>query len=1159
MKLFGNTSADRIFSLHCKYFIIVYVLISSAIVGATWVSELNSVIAIARESALNLSIALDEQSIHKLSGVPEDNTSSNYLHIRSILDNSLRFQKDVKSIYIYKKVNNALLFFVDSDHTGEQDSIQPGLVYSEADPEYFIPFSLGKPHITKAVKDRWGKWKSILIPLKDKAGVIYGVLGVDYSVNGWYEYAFKHSVTTAVICLGILLILISYSIILEKNRRLSANYERQLEVEQNLSESEETYRILMENAGEAIIIAQDGKFIFVNRKMADLVGVSVEELLGQPLTRAIWHEDQPFVISNYKRRIAGEVIPDEYDFRIVGANGTPIWVHISVAAIHWDGKLATLNMMTDITDRRAAEEAVKLSVSLLEAALESTADGIAIIDRENMITQFNQKFIEMWKIPEAITKQNNTDEILSLILNSLGNSQLFVDKIESLYVHYDEISQDSFELKDGRIFEYYSQPQKVGSEIVGHVWSFRDITERKEVVKQLQDAEQHAIAASKAKSDFLANMSHEIRTPMNGVIGMTGLLMDTELSAEQLRFAETIRSSGETLLMIINDILDFSKIEAGKLELENIDFNLQTTLDDFADSLADSAYDKGIEWICHADADVPVLLNGDPGRLRQILTNLAGNAIKFTKSGEVSVHVSVLCETDEIAHLKFAIHDTGIGIPASKITILFDKFTQVDTSTTRNFGGTGLGLAISKQLTEMMNGQIGVESVEGSGSTFWFTSQFGIQEEVSAVSKEPADLEILEGERVLIVDDNHTSRRMITEYTDSWGMVADTVVNGVEAMKKIEEAFEENRPYALAIVDRLMPEMDGEELGRVIRSDSRLSSMKLLLMPSMAIRGDAKRFTEAGFDGYLPKPLRKKDLLNVTRLLLAGDATTSYEIKPVITKHSAAEVVDAVSRKNAKILLAEDNMVNQMVAQGILKKLGYSCDAVADGNEAVKALSLIDYDIVLMDCQMPEMDGYEASMMIRNLQSEVLDHQVPIIALTAHALPSNRVKCFDSGMDDVLVKPIDAATLSEKLRYWLNSDNSSRQKNGAGPKITTELNLEEPVNIAKFLQRMGGDSDVVNEILTLIPQSLGENIGELKVAIDSQDRSRISRTAHLIKGIAANIEAHLLQNSAAQLEQCVDVGESDDFAYHGENVYQSAESVISTVNEILGSSLLESV
>ena len=498
---------------------------------------------------------------------------------------------------------------------------------------------------------------------------------------------------------------------------------------------------------------------------------------------------------------------------------------------------------------------------------------------------------------------------------------------------------------------------------------------------------------------------------MNGIVGMTDLLFSTGLSQEQREYAEAVRDSTDSLLTIINDILDFSKIEAGKLEMENIDFDMRVTVEGVIDIFSVKADKKCLEFSCFVSPEVPSLLRGDPGRLRQVLINLTGNAIKFTNSGEVRISVTMTDETDSHITVRFDVKDTGIGIPADRMGLMFKSFSQADASTTRQYGGTGLGLSISKQIAELMRGQICVESEEGKGSNFWFTAVF--EKQPSDQQGSPVEHGDIQNLRILIIGEDNNSRYILKTYLESWQCRVKEVDSAEDVMITLQNAVTEDDPFKIMLLDNCMPKPDVENLAQKIKAEPQLQDVQLVTLISVGMRGDAEHFQKLGFAAYLVKPLKQTQLLDCLRIITDKSARNKNRSSTrIVTRHSISED----HKPHIRILLAEDNTINQKIALRILeKKLGYHADVVTNGREAVESLEKFDYDLVLMDCQMPDMDGYDATRRIRDKNSSVRNHRIPVIAMTANAMKGDREKCLEAGMDDYVTKPVDFKKLSDAI------------------------------------------------------------------------------------------------------------------------------------------------
>ena len=699
--------------------------------------------------------------------------------------------------------------------------------------------------------------------------------------------------------------------------------------------------------------------------------------------------------------------------------------------------------------------------------------------------------------------------ILYLLVSSLSLKHLFIRPMSELTRHVVRLAASgdlSNRLATNRTDEIGTLTTEFNA-LVGKLDSAQH---------EMAEVRDKALDASRAKSEFLARMSHEIRTPMNGVLGMTELLQGTSLDRKQQRFAEAIHDSAESLLGIINDILDFSKIEAGKLELEQIDFDLRAVMEETVECLASQAHEKGLELVCAAPPDLQTTVRGDPVRLRQVLMNLVGNAVKFTQHGEIVVRVAVLEDRGEYLNIRFEVTDTGVGIDPDKLALIFDSFAQEDGSTTRRYGGTGLGLAISKQLVELMGSEIGVESTPGAGSVFSFTLR--MKKSPDAVVAMPWQAQSLAGKRVLIVDDNATNREILEHQLANWRASTESACDADEALSLLEAALARGVPYDLAILDMHMPRKDGLDLARAIRTNSDLADLKLLLLSSVAQPATEDAMRELRIDGQLTKPVRQSHLYDTLVVVVSGTgrAESYTRLQPA-----------SVKALRGRILLAEDNPVNQAVAIGMLSDLGIEVLVAANGREAVEKVSAEDFDVVLMDCQMPIMDGFEATRTIRRVETEQGKAPIPVIAVTANALKGDREHCLSAGMDEYLTKPFTTEQLHTILVPFLRNRHPAHLVDSDSSKVETSHHQSvtqpgPPIDSSVLeglarLQRPGAP-DLLQKVINLYLQSSQELKESLCAALGVENAETVRESAHALKSSSANVGAHGLADICKTLE-----------------------------------------
>jgi len=860
------------------------------------------------------------------------------------------------------------------------------------------------------------------------------------------------------------------------------------------------FEAVLQNSPVAIATLNfDGRIVACNPEFTRLFGYTESEAVGQMLDALV----APGFLSSEAARytqLAAQGNVARAQTRRARKDGVLIEVELfSVPVVVDEVQVGVLGLYLDLTERRRAQQEIERQRQYWETLVQNSPVAIVTLDLGGLVTSCNPAFEKLFGYHRDEVLRANLDDLLSSSEDRTEAEGLTRGSMGGELVH----ALATRRRKDGSSVdvELFGLPVVVGTERVGAVGLYHDITE---LVRARLEAEQ----ADRAKSEFLANMSHEIRTPMNGVMGMIELALDTTLTTEQRDFLTTARESAEALLTLLNDILDFSKIEAGLLELEEISFNLRTTVEGVAENLAHRAEAKDLELECMLQQGCPAYVRGDPGRLRQVLVNLVGNAIKFTQQGEVIIHVDVQSETDTTSVLRFEVSDTGIGIPLDRQAAVFRRFVQADGSTTRRYGGTGLGLAISRELVERLGGSIGMESTPGTGSKFWFT--LPLRKETRPTLTPLAAPDELADLRVLVVDDHATTRTILTRILEGLGCRIETAANGTAALEMLRQAALAGDPFRIGLLDMQMPDMDGEQTARAIKHDPGIRDVILVILTSMGKRGDAGRLEAIGVAGYLLKPIRQAQLIDALLAVLGqGRPELQAATRQLVTRHTLAE------RKATHILLAEDNAINRKLAVEMLSRAGYPVTTVENGAEAVEAVQAGRYRLVLMDVQMPEMDGFEATQRIRALTGEAA--KTPILAMTAHVMKGDRERCLDAGMDDYLAKPLRAKDLLAAIERWTQSAGLPAPATVTVPDSAVIL-TGEPLNREKALPYFGGNQALFQQLLTQFVGNLREEIARLRAHLQSGDANAFARQAHSIKGLAATFGAEATWQAARQLE-----------------------------------------
>lgn len=912
-----------------------------------------------------------------------------------------------------------------------------------------------------------------------------------------------------------------------REKELTIQNDRRNELEKILERGKREWEGIFDAVQNAILLVDsNGLIIRCNKSATRWLNRPFDQLVNKPLDSIVFGKPGP------GQKKISSMHGETY---IPVKNG---WFEITRFTIVLDeDSVGTIYIVQDITDRKRDEGIIHQQKEYLEALVNNSPVAIVSLDLNLHILSYNPAFEKMFGFNRGEMLGSSLDRLLLDYGGyrpegvSLSKKVLKGEAIKTVI---------QFHRKDNSIIDVEASgvPLVLENQIAGLLWLYNDISEQAQ-------ARRAAEQADKAKSEFLANMSHEIRTPMNGILGMLELVLNTDLNDEQYDFLLGARESADALLSALNSVLDFSKIEAGQLQLDPVDFDLHSMVEGMAQMLSGKAETKGLELVAYIDPAVPALVKGDLVRLRQILINFTDNAIKFTEKGEVLIRADYIGEENAKSLIKFSVRDTGIGIQKDRQKAIFERFVQVDGSTTRKYGGTGLGLAISKQLVELMGGNIGVDSQPGYGSTFWFTSPLeSLSSIATEIKKKTGSLKFV---RVLLVADSPTNRQIISKMLEGLHCDVASIATGIEVIPALFRGLLTNSPYDLLLMDMQLPGMDGEEVLKAIRNEPLTRDTKVVLITTMRKHNDLNRLNELGYSAYLQKPVKQSQLQGV--LEYAMGFTTSLEGR---SKRMA--LPDDAQARKLNVLLAEDNEINQKVVSMLLSKYGHKVELANNGVQAIERHQKQSYDLILMDVQMPEMDGLEAARRIRLAEGD--KKRTPIIAMTAHAMPGDRQRCLDAGMEDYLTKPIDTRKLFQVIEKWTGAKSVGQETvvTARGNGHTRALK-DELINMESAMDRFSNDRAFYESMLTDFVQSLPDKLAEMNASINNKDFKRLSDQAHNLKGVSANFGIRRLADTSASLDMSCRQSNSEEVVKLYNELQKISESVIVRAGEMFVKSL----